>query len=88
METSERLSTTLGIKGKIEITTNSVKCLAFHAVFPPDWAIAPLFPQFVFQDQQQLKQPFKDISGWLHFCFWNNKKLKGQESLLIFKTVQ
>lgn len=55
METSEHLSTTLGMKGKIERTTNSVKCLAFHTVYPPNQAVTPLFPEVTFQNQEPLK---------------------------------
>lgn len=46
METAKHHSTTLGMKGKIERTPNSVKCLAFHEIYPLNRAVTALFPQF------------------------------------------
>lgn len=66
METAKHHSTTLGMKGKIGRTPSSVKCLAFHEIYPQNRAVTPLFPQFGSYDQKQLKQPFKGILCCLH----------------------
>lgn len=39
METTKHHSTTLEMKGKIERTLNSVKCLAFHEIYPVNRAV-------------------------------------------------
>lgn len=66
METAKHHSITLGMKGDTGRTLNSVKCLAFHEIYPLNRAVTSLFPQYGSYDQKQLKQPFKGILYCLH----------------------